>query len=475
MYKKMGLIILLLFPILLFAQTIEAPENLDLVIKRAYANSNTVKRLRINENNYELQKSLRDSLDSDGTTVYDVRLSALTASKDSEGDFVLSNSPQLTPQFTVTFPEIGDEYYISTGFSSDFELDGGTFTKSVSPFAKITKDFTFGYEDLTETIEYEQSDFKNDIASKKGYYNFEIGLINSLIEIMQQKHSIEEAQDYLGEIQEDLKNQLQLKEISEKSVDYLNAQLSISSQEIKLNGLKTKLETSKANFINTYGIEPVDVMVPNRPEIEIELNENGNSSVKEKKLDLELATEEIKKLTGATETLDLEAGVEATLLASNQDATLSVLGTYSSDNFSVSATGKVFYDNKKIYPSLTVSGNYSNAKINAETDNLKLSQAKNAEILAQMNYDQALIDYRLEVNKLKTDIADWKIQLLQLDNQLNYHKKVLEQNQKLLEKGFATVKEVEKAEDEIEIDLFNQRILYIEGKVLLLQVAVLEL
>jgi len=475
MNKKILVFAFLLCPFLLFAQTLESSVNLDVVIKQAYLSSNTIKRLEINEDNYELQKSLRDSSDSDGTTVYDVKVSDLTAKKDSDGDFVLSIPSQFPSQFTVTFPEIGDEYYVSTGFSSDFELDGGTFTKSVSPFANIKKEFTFGYEDITDEIEYEQSDFKNDIASQKGYYNFEISLINSLIEIMQEKNSIEETQDYLDEIQENLDNQIILKEITKGSVAYLNSQLTISSQQIKLNGLKTKLETSKDNFINTYGIEPVDVIVANRPEPEIEIDERGNSSVKEKKLDLDLAQEEIKKMTGSTETLNLSAGAEATLLATTQDATLSVSGTYSSDNFSVSASSKLLYKNKNLYPSLTVSGNYSNANVNTETDNLQLSQAKNAEILAQMNYDQALIDYKSEVNKLKTDIADWKIQLLQLENQLSYHKKVLDQNQKLLEKGFATTKEVEKSQDEINNDLFDQQILFIQGKVLLLQVAVLEL
>ena len=474
MYKKMVLIFLLC-PLLLFAQTIEAPENIDVVIKRAYENSNTVKRLEINENNYELQKSLRDNLDSDENFIYNVEVSSLTAKKDIDGDFVLSTTPQLSPQFTVTFPEIGDEYYLSTGFSSSFELDGGTFTKSVSPFANITKTFTFGYEDVTETIEYDQSDLKNYITSKEAYYNFEIGLINSLIEIMQQKKAIEEAQASLDESKEDLDNQILLKEITEGSVDYLNFQLSHSSQEININGLKTKLETSIANFVNAYGIEPVDVMVTSRPEPGIEINENGNSLVKEKKLALDLAKEEIKKMTGLTETLSLKADAGATLLATTQDATLGLSGTYSSDTFSVSASSELFYKNKNLYPSLTVSGNYSNGKINTQVDDIQLSQARNAELLAQMNYDQALIDYKAEVNELKTEIEDWKIQLLQLENQLSYHKKVLEQNQKLYEKGFATIKEVEKSQDNIKNDLFDQQILFIKGKVLLLQVAVLEL
>ena len=474
MYKKIVVLIFLLCPLLLFAQTIEAPENLDLVIKRAYSSSNTVKRLKINENNYELQKSLRDNPDIDEKIVYDLDVSPLKPlklEKNTADNFVMI----ITPDFTVKFPEIGDDYYISTGFSSNFNLVNSNLSKSISPFVNLTRAFTFGYEDETETIEYDQSDLNNYIASKESYYNFEITLISSLIEIMQQKNSIEEAQTLYDEMKEDLKNQLQLKEITEGSVDYINSQLSLSTQEIKLSGLRTKLETSKANFINTYGIEPVDVIVANQPKPEIEINENGNSSLEVKKLALELAQEEIRKLTGSSQTLNLTASAGATLLATTQNVSLSVSSTYSGENFSVDATGKLLYENQKVYPSLTLSGNYSNANNNAEVDNIQLNQSKNAELLAQMDYDQALIDYKADVNKLKADIADWTIELLQLDNQLNYHKKVLEQNQKLLEKGFATSKEVQKSEDQIKKDLFNKNILYIKGKVLLLQVAVLEL
>ncbi len=218
------------------------------------------------------------------------------------------------------------------------------------------------------------------------------------------------------------------------------------------------------------------------PVLDFSSNEEGSSTVFMQSLALSIAKEDLALKMAEFENKSLQTGGSLNLGASNnipgnETITPGFSATLSGKQFSL--TGKVegTYDitaNDFIPPAVSVSGSWSNNP-SSTTDSLTVQKLQNEVLLAEIAYANAKNDYQQSTNSLENRIASWNLSFMLLEQTMDYHKRALQQQQDLAERGLVAKSEVDDAAFTVEMDAYDLATTLLSGLQLENEIRILQI
>ena len=444
----------------------------DDIVRSAMENSTTVRTLNINRENALLNRQI-----SDASPVTSVTLSTgdVTVQKESLGTPVFT----MGPSATVTFPE-GDDGTLSLGLSNITRLyKSGDSSVTFTPDATYRKTISLkSYKDTSNDLKKASGELSQDVSYEKSLIQFEIGVLQSIANIMQSEISLKTGRISYERQVIDRQAALVSGDITPDSLKDLQSQMSLETRRVALESSRARHEELLKTFRDNYGIDYETPDSVRDAKLEIDVLEQGNSTVLLAEISLELAKQSLDAMTGTATKLDLGANASIPVTLTNgqdTDAVIngSVSGTITGANYSVGARAGASYRSDELYPYISVTGTWSNKKT-SNTDAMTIQSLNNNVILAQMDYDSAVAQYRNDVESLRTSISDHLSDVAQFEVSADYNRMILERIQEMYDKGLVTARDLEDAKlnvekDEVQALVYRLNALVLENRIAALQ------
>ena len=444
----------------------------DDIVRSAIENSTTVRSMNINRENALLNRQI-----SDASPITSVTLSTgdVTVQKESLGTPVFT----MGPSATVTIPE-GDDATLSIGLSNVTRMyKSGDTSVTFTPDATYRKTINLkSYKDTADDLKKTSSELSQDVSYEKSLIQFEIGVLQSIANIMQSEFSLKSGQISYDRQVIDRQAALISGDITPDSLKDLQSQMSLETRRVALESSKARHAELLKTFRDNYGI---DFQTPDSvrdAKLEVDYLENGNSTVLLAEISLELAQQTLDAMLGTTTKLDLGANTSIPVtLTSGQglDTVIngSVSGTITGTNYSLGARVGASYRSDELYPYISVTGRWSNKKT-SNTDDMTIQSLKNNVILAQMDYDSAVASYRSDIESLRSSISDHLSDVAQFEVSAEYNRMILERTQEMYDKGLVTGRDLEDAKlnvekDEVQTLIYRLNALVLEDRIAALQ------
>ncbi len=449
--------------------------ELDQLMSMAKEKSPQMQAYLLTRRNSEIANELTDTKDSLGIEVSTGNTTVAYVQKSTNattGDVTPSHtSTSAGPSITFTLPNDGKtKISVGSGATVDF-LDSGGRIYSLSPAVSASHTFTFGRtgDDRSDLL-YSQ----NTLLASQTYSNnvlaFENQVYQKISAILALEQQIRSTQKNINDLTTTMGNAIKLGTTTKDTVTYQNQELQLKSYQNTLDNLMLSYNYNLEQYKILTGLayEPVTGIR------EVSLNfaplSSGNTAVILKQLSLQVAEEDLKieKAKQTNTTLGVNGSVSAPVSRKNGTNSYSINGaagaTLTGANFSVSASTKMDYSitNDKFSPSVTVVGTWKN-NAGQTSDTLKLQQLENKVLLAQIDYNEALLAYQANAISLQNDVQNWNLSMAQQKNMMDYHKQVLAQKEVMLEKGLGKQTDVDAAKFTIEQDQYDWNKLLLDG------------
>lgn len=394
-------------------------------------------------------------------------------------DKTLGSNFTYNPGVQVSYKDTDNDLVYTAGMDTNLSLSKNSKSGSLQPKFSISKTLDLGYVYDVSSINRAKNLLRIELTYQTNLVNLEISVLSSIKSLLSQQISIEQTQRSLNSAQNSLQKALTLKTITEGTVRYQDMINSIDSIKVSLQNAKDSYEVALNNFEKKFGVKFSSVTIKEPTALEITPKDEGNSNVLLAQYAYDLATEAIKKKTAETKTLIADSSLGAKLNFSNSNSVsinASAGATYNTST-GLSANSRVDLNwdvtNKKLSPTLMVSGKYSPSNT-SQSDDLQLKQLEYEELNARLNYEDTLIgyldsilDYQSQYRVLESSIRGAKATL-------SYQKAALENTKAKLELGLVTqadvdtqVFEIKKAENNLNSYFIDMLIL--EKRVELLQ------
>lgn len=459
--------------------------ELDQLMSMAKEQSPQMQAYRINRQNSEITNTLSDTKDaigievSSGNTTVAYTPETTVNMRDKNGNIVpITNPGQIStsasPSITITLPNDGKtKISVGAGAGVDF-LDTGARSYSLSPAIGASHTFTFGETgDSRSDLLYTQNELIASQTYSTNVLNFENQVYQKISSILTLEQQLRSTQKNIDDLQTSMDNAIKLGTTSKDSVTYRNQEIQLESYKNSLDNIKLSYQYNLDQYKALTGLayEPVTGIR------EVSLNFSplsaGNTSVILKQLSLEIAQEDLKleNAKQSNTTLGVNGSVGVPVTRKSGQNSYSVNGTagatLAGSNFSVAASTKLDYSitDSKFSPSVTVAGTWKN-NASKTSDTLKLQQLENKVLLAQLDYNDALLSYQSSAISLQNEVQNWNLSMAQQKNMMDYHQQVLAQKETLLEKGLGKQSDVDAAKFTIAQDQYDWDKLLLDGLVL---------
>lgn len=450
--------------------------ELDQLMSMAKERSPQMQAYLLTRQNSEITNTLTDTKDSLGIEIATGNTTVgytqpTTIAGQPQSGFI---STSANPSVTFTLPNDGKtKISVGSGAGVNF-LDNGARTYSLDPSVGASHTFTFGETgDARSDLLYSQNVLLSSQTYSNNVLSFENQVYQKISSILTLEQQLRTAQKNIDDLRTTMDNALKLGTTTKDSVTYRNQEIQLESYQNSLDNLKLTYDYNLDQYkvLTGFSYEPVTGIR------EVSLNftplSAGNTSVVLKQLTLQVAEEDLKlekaKQTNTTLGVSGSIGVPVTRKSGVNSYSIngSAGATVAGSNFSVSASTKMDYSitDDKFTPSITVAGSWNN-NASKTTDTLKLQQLENKVLLAQLDYNDALLSYQSSAISLQNDVQNWNLSMAQQKNLMEYHKQVLAQKETLLEKGLGKQTEVDAAKFTIEQDQYDWDKLLLDGLVL---------
>ncbi len=457
--------------------------DLETIIQSAIENSDTVKTLEINRQNTELSWQSED-IENNSISI---NLETGNISVKGEGDGETSFS--FGPSVEVTLPETDNGLSMSFGMENSTKIyTSGSRYLTLDPSVNLTKEISTGsFTDTREEITKLQNRIQQNLNYQKSLLEFKNDVINSIIDIIEAQTSLSSTQLSYDRAVTEYNNDIICGSITKDSVLDLQAQMKLESQKVSLDNQKTKLQNLLNSFKQDYGTDYEMPQEIREADLTFEVNQQGNTSVQICGYSLETARQNLEAATGNADsfTLALNADTPFTYTGSSTENIWTtgingnVSATMTASNYSLGAYAGANYEynhnssSGTVTPYITVYGSWTN-DTDSESSELEIQTLKNKVILAQMEYEKAVEEYKSECKELQEEIDSLKTELSQFEVSVRYNSLILEQTLQMYEEGLSTKNSVEDAQRSVEEDE-TQRIIYslqallLENKIAILQ------
>ncbi|MCR5761059.1 MAG: hypothetical protein K6F82_03560 [Sphaerochaetaceae bacterium] len=412
---------------------------------------------------------LKSQSDIDGTTV-----SVSSGAVISEDSSYIANSSTQTSSVSITLPEIGDNFFISTGASISAINLKEESSVTLKPNLSLSKTFSLkSFKDSRSDIEDLITAIKVEYNYNSSMTSFENTFYQNVINILKAQLSIKKAQRSYDSSKDLYEKQLTAGFLTEGSLPALKTEMSLESARASLEASRTNLESLLVDFRDKYGMEYEDVTSARDSELEITENSELSSTVRIASLSLESAKQDLDEQTGHSGTLKTTASAVPSIIFDkdlkydSSSMTASVDATYSDKNWSVSAVLSDTTDfEKELSPVLTVSGKWSNSTSSSETDRINEQRLTNTYLEKQNDFDSALSSYASSILSLKASVNEHSLSEKQNEISCDYNRRTYEMTEDLYKNSLVSEQELEDALFEVECDQINTLILKLQGLIL---------
>jgi len=444
----------------------------DDIVAAAIENSTTIRTLNINRENTLINRQIADT---DPKMTVTVSSGEVTVQKEGMGNPVFS----MGPSATLTLPEFNDST-LSFGLSNVTRIyRSGDSSVTFTPDATYRKTIDLSsYRDTREDITNLSSRISQDVSYEKSIIQFRIGVLQSIATIMQSEISVKSGRINYDRLVADRNTALASGEITEGSLADLQSQMRIESSRVAQESAEERHGELLKSFVTNYGIPYQKPDSVRDADLTLDGLEKGNTSVLLAEMNLEIAQQTLDAATGSTTKLQLGANASAPMTLTNGkdfNAVIngSVSGTITGANYSIGARAGASYRSDEFSPYITVSGTWSNKK-DSDTDEMTIRSLRNKVILAQIDYDGTLEEYRSDLASLKSSVSSHLSDVAQYEVSARYNRLILERKQEMYDNGLIAGRDLEDArlaveKDEVQAMVYALNALVLESRIAALQ------
>lgn len=444
----------------------------DDIVAAAIENSTTMRTLNINRENTLINRQIADT---DPKMTVTVSSGEVTVQEEGMGNPVFS----MGPSATLTLPEFNDST-LSFGLSNVTRIyRSGDSSVTFTPDATYRKTIDLSsYRDTREDITNLSSRISQDVSYEKSIIQFRIGVLQSIATIIQSEISVKSGRIDYDRLVADRNTALASGEITEGSLADLQSQMRIESSRVAQESAEERHGELLKSFVTNYGIPYQTPDSVRDADLTLDGLEKGNTSVLLAEMNLEIAQQTLDAATGSTTKLQLGANASAPMTLTNGkdfNAVIngSVSGTVTGANYSVGARAGASYRSDEFSPYITVSGTWSNKK-DSDTDEMTIRSLRNKVILAQIDYDGTLEEYRSDLASLKSSVSSHLSEVAQYEVSARYNRLILERKQEMYDNGLIAGRDLEDArlaveKDEVQAMVYALNALVLESRIAALQ------
>ena len=450
----------------------------DDMIEKAIQNSVTIKTLELGRENSIISRKIDDAEEGVSVTV-----SSGNVTFQKEKTTISGTTPffSMGPSVEVALPEKDDTTVSFKLENNSYFYTDGEYKTSLTPSANYKQtisldSFTDTRKDVTKKI----AQVREDLSYQKSLLQFRNTVLQRILSILKLQSSILDQEVTYKRLVADYDTDIASGNITKEGLKDLQARMKIENARVSLESTKTKLESSLKQFRDDYGFDFETPDSVRSASLSFEESRSGNTSVLLAELSLNLANQEVEVAQGTSNKLQLGAGAGVPVTWSKGNGTDSSIyanlsAAVTGSNYSVGATARLDYDfADNLDPSITIVGTWHN-KTTATTDDLNLQTLKNKVVLAQIDYDDAVLSYRNSCSDLRTSISDYITELEQFEVSADYDKKILERVKQMYSLGLVTERDVEDAQNNVDADDIKRTTLAINALIIENNIAINQL
>ena len=449
------------------------------ILNRAMENSPQMKNVELTYLNSLLTQQQNDLDDEVKVTVSTGTISVLpneNAVNRLSGREEISSDFSMEPSVEVVLPNDGQTTIkASTGLAFEY---GDRDYHAVSPSLSASHTFDLtGYDsELAVNLSNARSSIQSEYTYRNALLSFENQVLTSIRTILQAEQSLDETKYNLAKAEQTLSDALELGNMSEGSVSYLQSMNSINLQKRTIDATERQIETAKQQYTTLTGLVWDGVEDLPSPDLTVNVLSTGNTAVILAGIDVEIAQQaiETKNHTTSPSAITVNGGVSGTSIAKDNSISGNAGLAYSAGNWSVGTGFSGTYDNEKFTPSLTFTGTWTN-KTTKKSDEIELQMLNNDLVSAQNELADARTSYIQDMQNLQIEILNHEYTLQNNAAQKEYYESNLEYQQTLFDSGLCTQQDVDDARKQVEWASVQDMIDTIEGLLLQNEIAQLNL
>ena len=452
------------------------------ILSSAKANSPQMQNAELTYQNSLLTQQQNDLDDVVQVTVSSGTVSVLPADNGfnpQTGRKTVNEDLSLEPSVEIVLPNDGQTTITaSTGLGFEYG-DKDYYSVSPSVSAKHTFDLT-GYDsDIAVSLSNSRTALQSEMTYRMAHLSFESQVLSSIKAILQAEQQLDEAKWNLSKAEKTLSDSLELGNMSEGSISYLQTVNQINLQKKTVNqinlqknsiaALEKQIATACEQYTTLTGLTWDGVDDLPSPDLTLNILPSGNTDVVLAGIDVEIATQNIeaKNASVSPSAIVVNGGVNGQISSSGKAIEGSAGVTYNAGNWSIGtgfSASKVQGSND-LNPSLTFAGSWTN-KTTKRSDDLELQKLNNDLISAQNDLTDARTEYVQSVQNLRLEILNYTYTLQNQDAQNSYLASNLEYLNRLYEAGLCSHDEIEDAQKELEWAEYDNTINIIDGLII---------
>ena len=472
MKKLAAVLAVLLLSTLLFAA------SYDEILSKSMANSPQMKNAELTYQNSLLTQQQNDLSDVAQVTVSTGTVSIPMTDQEMTDNGLRNSRLTLSPNLEVVLPNDGETTITAT---TGLGFDYGDFSSyTVTPSLGLSHKFDLtGYDsDLASSLSNARSSLQSEMTYRNAKLTFESQVLTSIKTILSAQQSLDEAYYNLAKAEKNLSNALELGNISETSVTYLQTMNNINLQKRTIDATEKQIATAKEQYTTLTGLEWDGVENLPSPDLTLNILPNGNTEVILASIDVEIAQQAIaeKQHEVSPSSIQLTGNVAGTVTDSVKGVSGSAGLAYNAGNWSVSTGFSGSYNNAsdRFYPAMTVAGSWSN-KTTKRSDDLELQKLNNDLISAQNDLADARTSYVQSAQNLQICILNHNYAVQNHAAEKSYYESNLEYQKTLLDAGLCSQDDVNDASKQVEWAGVTEITDQIDGLLLQIQIEQLNL
>ncbi|MGI6432710.1 MAG: hypothetical protein ACOXZ4_02440 [Sphaerochaetaceae bacterium] len=450
--------------------------SLDSIMVQAKNNSSSMQLIELSKKNSDLAIQ-RSELETTLGVSVDGRMSYSEMNWGPQGSPNILYSLIASPSVSLALPNDGNTKITLSVPQLTMAVSDSSYFRA-NPKVALAHTFAFGdsgqdLDDLKlsrQKLEIEQSyhqrvlDFENSVYAK-------------IIEIVNLEKSLLTNEKDLLTQQTKVDNAATLRTTESGSLADQTMQLELrrftQAKEITL----LKLQMAKQQYTQLTGLQWDSVESIKEANLEFTPLIGGDTTVVLASLDVAIATEELalKKRavvsgSGGSTVPSLTVGGEGGFSYDQKSSSTSYSTTgsirYAAKNFSADAQVDLSISaGGKVTPTLTIGGSWNNNRSLA-SDQLATSGLENSVTIANINYQEALLNYQIKSQQLQADLLKFSADKQQFASLDDYRTSSLQKTLEAFEKGLVTQTDVDKARYEVELSRYENIALAINALLL---------
>lgn len=375
----------------------------------------------------------------------------------------------LSPSVEVVLPNDG-QTTITASAGLGFEYgDKDYYSVSPSVSAKHTFDLT-GYDsDIAVSLSNSRTALQSEMTYRMAHLSFESQVLSSIKAILQAEQQLDEAKWNLSKAEKTLSDSLELGNMSEGSISYLQTVNQINLQKNSIAALEKQIATAGEQYTTLTGLTWDGVEDLPSPDLTLNILPSGNTNVVIAGIDVEIATQNIeaKNASVSPSAIVVNGGVNGQISSSGKAVGGNAGVTYNAGNWSIGTgfSASKAQGSNDLNPSLTFAGSWTN-KTTKRSDDLELQKLNNDLISAQNDLTDARTEYVQSAQNLQLEILNYTYTLQNQEAQNSYLSSNLEYLNQLYEAGLCSHDDIENAQKELEWAEYDNTINIIDGLIL---------